>query len=67
VLNEDVCVPRSQVPADDGEISADRGPHGVRIAKVSRTPGDGKKGKRGLITHQGESRAVAREAAQAAV
>ena len=62
VLTEDVCVPRSQVPAMLEQISAIAARHGVRTATVAHA-GDGNLHPC-LITPPGDS--AAREAAQAA-
>jgi glycolate oxidase len=62
VLTEDVCVPRSQVPAMLEQINAIAARHGVRIATIAHV-GDGKLHPL-LITPPGDS--AARLAAQAA-
>jgi glycolate oxidase len=62
VLTEDVCVPRSQVPAMLEQISTIAARHGVRTATVAHA-GDGNLHPC-LITPPGDS--AAREAAQAA-
>jgi glycolate oxidase len=62
VLTEDVCVPRSQVPAMLEQISAIGARHGVRIATIAHA-GDGNLHPL-IITPAGDD--AAREAAQAA-
>jgi glycolate oxidase len=62
VLTEDVCVPRSQVPAMLAQISVIGARHGVRIATIAHA-GDGNLHPL-IITPAGDD--AAREAAQAA-
>jgi len=62
VLTEDVCVPRSQVPAMLAQIAAIGARHGVRIATIAHA-GDGNLHPL-IITPAGDD--AAREAAQAA-
>jgi glycolate oxidase len=62
VLTEDICVPRSKVPAMLEQISAIAARHGVRIATVAHA-GDGNLHPL-IITPPGDS--AARTAAQAA-
>jgi glycolate oxidase len=62
VLTEDVCVPRSQVPAMLASIEAIAARHGVRIATIAHA-GDGNLHPL-LVTPPGDE--AAREAAQAA-